>query len=123
MATSGTTELGIALYPYVPRVAQFQEQLQTAWQAIHPGIELRFLCAEQWDGGYNTDPPRGADIFVFDAILLNEYIAGKRLLPLDGTDIPTQPAEFDQRAISSMHDQLQMALSVLQEPSSKVIWR
>ena len=75
-----STSLTIGLYPYVPRQAQFQSVLEASWAKLHPKVPLKFINNDKiWDGGYNTNPPPEADVFVFDAIHFN-YFKSKNLL-------------------------------------------
>ncbi|HEX3131884.1 MAG TPA: thiamine pyridinylase [Thermoanaerobaculia bacterium] len=68
--------LTVALYPYVPRQAQFQAAITTAWASVQPNVPLTFLDESQWDGGYKKDPPANADVYVFDAMFF-EYFRAK----------------------------------------------
>jgi thiamine pyridinylase len=70
------------LYPYVPRVDQFQEAITAAWSAVQPTVGLSFNS--DWDGGYSSDPS-GMDVFVFDAIFL-DYFRAQSLLATLGAD-------------------------------------
>lgn len=74
-AATGQT-LTVALYPYVPRQAQFVSAITTAWASVQPNVTLTFLDASKWDGGYKIDPPTDADVYVFDAMFF-EYFRAK----------------------------------------------
>ncbi len=65
--------LVVGLYPYVPRIEQFETAIADAWNALHPNIHLQFLTEDTWDGGYDLTPPSQADVFVFDALYLNYF--------------------------------------------------
>jgi len=72
-ATALAESLTVGLYPYVPRLQQFQDAVTDAWAKVEPGVELNFLTTSQWDGGYDMNPPASADVFVFDAMFLNYF--------------------------------------------------
>ena len=79
--------LKVGLYPYVPRVNQFKEVLETKWAERYPNIKLEVITDTAiWDGGYGTEPS-GLDVFVFDALFLNKYRDAGILEPLKGADI------------------------------------
>ncbi|MDO8534332.1 MAG: thiamine pyridinylase, partial [Xanthobacteraceae bacterium] len=66
--------LTVALYPYVPRPSQFEMAIRAAWMQVQPNVQLNFINdLKVWDGGYNTDPPPQADIYVFDAMYLEDF--------------------------------------------------
>jgi thiamine pyridinylase len=72
--------LTVALYPYVPRIDQFQSAITTAWQQVQPNVPLTFINdMTVWDGGYNTNPPAQADVFVFDAMFFDQFRAQNNL--------------------------------------------
>ena len=75
--TEGASDnLRVALYPYVPRLQQFKDVLQRSWR--HPDIGLEFV---DWDG-YSSDPPADLDVFVFDAIFFDHFVAKGYLSPI-----------------------------------------
>jgi thiamine pyridinylase len=43
--------LTVALYPYVPRVDQFESAIRQAWQQVQPTVGLDFTKKGEWDGG------------------------------------------------------------------------
>lgn len=73
--------LRVGLYPYVPRLDQFQSAIQEAWGAVHPEVDLIFVPASDWDGGYGSDPS-GMDVFVFDAVFLDYFRSAGYLMAL-----------------------------------------
>lgn len=79
--------LTVALYPYVPRVDQFRDALIAEWAKVEPSVPLAFIPKDQWDGGYEKDPPATADLFVFDAMFLGTYITNLNLAPLQAAEI------------------------------------
>jgi thiamine pyridinylase len=79
--------LVVGLYPYVPRIGQFQDALKAAWAGRHPDIPLQFLSPDQWDGGYDMNPPPNADVFVFDAMFMDYLINAQALEPLAAAEI------------------------------------
>lgn len=79
--------LTVGLYPYVPRVGQFQTAIEEAWQQRHPDIPLHFLGEQAWDGGYRLDPPAQADVFIFDAIYLAYFKEKQFLEPLKPSEV------------------------------------
>ena len=80
------TTLNVALYPYVPRPAQFRAAIASAWQNVQPGVTLTWV--KGWDGGYDMDPDPSYDVFVFDAINLGYFQAKGYLQPIPITQVP-----------------------------------
>lgn len=79
--------LRVGLYPYVPRVDQFKEVLQSEWEKLQTGVDLEIITdMSVWDGGYDTNPA-GLDVFVFDALFLNKYRDEGVLKSLTADDI------------------------------------
>ena len=75
--------LNIALYPYVPRLDQFQRVVSSAWNKDHPTVALNYVS---WDC-YSADPPDNVDVFVFDGIFLDYFVSKGYLAPLPQRDI------------------------------------
>lgn len=86
-AVENPKELVLALYPYVPRLEQFQNSIQQKWQEVEPNVKLKILSSEDWDGGYGKEPPENVDVYVFDAIFLNYFKSKRLLLPLEKNEI------------------------------------
>lgn len=63
----------VGLYPWVPRLQQFQDTITAAWAKVQPDVSLVFLTSEEWDGGYHMNPPANADVYVMDAMFLNYF--------------------------------------------------
>jgi len=80
---SDTTSLNVALYPYVPDPVWYEETVQTAWMLVHPDVALNFI---QYDC-YAGDPPPTLDVFGFDAIFAQYFMAMKFLQPMPEADI------------------------------------
>lgn len=78
-AANGPQSLTVALYPWVPRLDQFQTAIRQQWAQVEPGVALNFLPTNEWDGGYQDDPPFNADVYVFDGMFYN-YFRGQILL-------------------------------------------
>jgi thiamine pyridinylase len=85
-APAGTT-LVVALYPWVPRMGQFQDAITTAWASVQPGVPLSFLSAQDWDGGYSNNPPPNADVYVFDAMFFAYFRSQGLLEPMSASEI------------------------------------
>jgi thiamine pyridinylase len=80
--------LTVALYPYVPRPSQFESAIRAAWMKGQPNVALNFINdLSVWDGGYNTDPPPQADIYVFDAMYFEDFRARGLLLAMAPSEI------------------------------------
>lgn len=79
--------LTVALYPYVPRIQQFEAAITAAWAKVQPGVTLTFLPASAWDGGYAMDPPANADVYVFDAMYLALFQSQGNLIPFAANEI------------------------------------
>lgn len=86
-ASDNKKSLAVALYPYVPRIKQFKTTIKNEWARRHPKVSLKFLGTDQWDGGYSTDPPSSADVFVFDAIYFNYFRSQNYLEPLKASEV------------------------------------
>lgn len=65
--------LTVGLYPWVPRLQQFQDAISTQWAKVQPNVNLHFLTSDEWDGGYHMNPPANADVYVMDAMFLNYF--------------------------------------------------
>lgn len=75
--------LNVALYGYVPDTGRFEKAVQECWDKVEPNVELNFVA---WDC-YEEQPNENVDVFVFDAIYLNDYISKGYLLPIENTNI------------------------------------
>lgn len=95
------TQLTVALYPWVPRLSQFQVALEAEWQKVQPDITLNFLPASQWDGGYANDPPKNADVYVFDAMFFDYFRQQNWLEPMSAGEIQNL-ADFVHYAIDGV---------------------
>ncbi|WP_293087628.1 thiamine pyridinylase [Moorena sp. SIO3H5] len=84
---ASATELHVALYPYVPRLEQFQTAIQAEWQKVQPEVPLNFVPAEDWDGGYSNNPPENADVYVFDAMFFDYFRSQNWLEPIQASEI------------------------------------
>ena len=84
-ASDSTTSpaLTVALFSWVPRPQQVEQAVAAAWKDRHPDVPLRFI---EWDC-YSSDPPDGADVFVFDSIYLPEYVERGLVRPLAGGEV------------------------------------
>jgi thiamine pyridinylase len=85
--TSNPQQLTVALYPWVPRVDQFQQAIETEWKKVQPAVALQFVSADNWDGGYSNDPPANADVFVYDAIFFDYFRSRNWLEPLAAKEV------------------------------------
>lgn len=87
-ATSFAESLTVALYPYVPRISQFETAISEAWTKVQPNVPLNFINNPAvWDGGYNIDPPPQADVFVFDAMYFEQFRANNFLVSMAPNEI------------------------------------
>lgn len=77
------TTLNVALYGYVPDTERFEKAVQESWEKAEPNVTLNFV---NWDC-YEEEPTENVDVFVFDAIYLNDYIEKGYLLPLEKNSI------------------------------------
>jgi len=94
--------LNVALYPYVPRIDQFQAAITAAWSKVHPEVQLNFLKSEVWrdghyvkvwDGGYEKDPPKEAHVYVFDAMFFEQFRTNNFLEAMKPSEIEN-PGDF-----------------------------
>ncbi len=89
-----SSQINVALYPYVPRLEQFKETILATWEKMEPNIHLNFVDQKQWDGGYSIDPTDKIDVFVFESLFLEYfqnqgYLAALQENDIDGLkDIP-----------------------------------
>jgi len=79
--------LVVGLYPYVPRLDQFQGAITAEWSKVRPDLSLRFLSVDDWDGGYSDDPPPQADVYVFDAMFFEYFRSQGWLEPMGADEI------------------------------------
>jgi len=84
--TKGTQGLTVALYPYIPRLEQFKEVIESAWKEVHP--ESTITWAGDWDGGYYQDPDSRFDIYVYDACFLDYFRGQNWLYPIPEDRVP-----------------------------------
>jgi thiamine pyridinylase len=83
------TSLNLALYPYVPRLDQFKQVITAEWARVAPGVQLNYV---DWDC-YSQDPPSNLDVYVFDGIFLDYFVASGFLSPLKPGEIQN-PTDF-----------------------------
>ncbi|NEO55809.1 MAG: thiamine pyridinylase [Okeania sp. SIO3B5] len=106
-ASANPAELKVGLYPYVPRIEQFETAIKTAWEKVEPDISLKFLSAKQWDGGYYIKEPlkTGADVYVFDAIFFDHFKDKGWLLAMSASEISDDSIDdFVDYAIEGVKD-------------------
>ncbi|WP_293064545.1 MULTISPECIES: hypothetical protein [unclassified Moorena] len=84
---ASATQLKVALYPYVPRLEQFQTAIQAEWDLVEPNVPLNFVPSEDWDGGYSKNPPEDADVYVFDAMFFDYFRNQNWLEPIQASEI------------------------------------
>ncbi|MFZ0845097.1 MAG: thiamine pyridinylase [Pseudolabrys sp.] len=85
---SAQSSLTVALYPYVPRAAQFETVIRAAWAQVQPNVQLNFINdLNVWDGGYDKDPPAQADVFVFDTMYFEQFRANNFLASMTPNEI------------------------------------
>lgn len=70
-SVASATSLKVALYPYVPRIAQFKSVISEHWKSVQPDVQITWV--EGWDGGYTSNPQDDYDLFVFDATYLTYF--------------------------------------------------
>ncbi len=87
VTSANATELKVALYPYVPDVEQFETAIETKWGEVQPDVPLTFIGSEEWDGGYDKNPPAGADVYVFDAMFIDYFKSQNYLEPLKSSEV------------------------------------
>ena len=75
--------LTLALYPYVPDLSRFKSVISEEWEKHHPEVHLEF---SDWDC-YSGTLPENADVFVYDAVYMNNYLKQGKLLPLTKNDV------------------------------------
>lgn len=89
---ASATTLKVELYPWVPRIDQFETAIKAEWANVRPDVDLEFISSSSdpslsWDGGYHTDPSPDADVYVFDAMFF-DYFRNKNLLePIQASEI------------------------------------
>lgn len=79
--------LTVGIYPYVPNFDQFVSVLKTQWATVEPNVQLNILSQDEWDGGYEMNPPDNLDVFVFDAMLFEYFKAQGFLSELQASEI------------------------------------
>ncbi|HEU5320001.1 MAG TPA: thiamine pyridinylase, partial [Methylomirabilota bacterium] len=98
---AGGQQLTVALYPWVPRLAQFRTAIASEWAKVQPSVTLTFLDPKDWDGGYSNDPPASADVYVFDAMFFDYFLSQKWLEPLAPGEVK-DPADFVPYAVDGV---------------------
>ena len=93
------SSLKVALYPYVPRIAQFKSVISENWKAVQPDVEITWV--EGWDGGYKNDPQDDYDLFVFDATYLTYFKSQGWLMGLNKSQVDNS-VDFLPFAINGM---------------------
>ena len=91
-STTRSPGLTVALYPYVPRLGQFRQVIESAWKEVHP--ESTITWAEDWDGGYYQDPDPRFDVYVYDACFLDYFRRQNWLYPIPEDRVPDIPDFF-----------------------------
>ncbi len=72
----------------MPRIEQFQTAVQAQWHAVQPDVDLLFVVSDTvWDGGYDKTPPDDVDVFVFDAMLFENFLSNGYLEPMEASEI------------------------------------
>ena len=80
--------LTVALYPYVPRVDQFEGAIRQSWQQVQPTVGLNFIKDDKvWDGGYKKDPPAEADVYVFDVMYFEQFRTNGLLVAMAPSEV------------------------------------
>ncbi len=103
-----------ALYPWVPRPQQFVSAVEAAWQAAHPTVELTVIMnGDVWDGGYHTEVQDDFDVFVFDAMYLQDYYQSGTLLPIPPGEVDDPDDFVDYARVGAMIDGSFAALPLL----------
>ena len=95
LASQYTDTLTVAPYLYVPRLDQFTDIMRAQWAKLHPETYLEITT--EWDC-YEADPPDSIEVFVYDGIFYNHFLASGYL-----SEIPAS-------AISDPEDVLPYAL-------------
>lgn len=98
---ASATDLKVGLYPYVPRLDQFKTAIQSEWEKVNPDVSLTFISSNDWDGGYLTNPPPEADVYVFDAIFFDYFRSQNFLSPIQASEIENL-GDFVQYAINGV---------------------
>ncbi len=99
VSVASATSLKVALYPYVPRIAQFKRVISESWKSVQPDVEITWV--EGWDGGYEKNPQDDYDLFIFDATYLTYFKNQGWLLGLNQAQIDNF-ADFLPFAINGM---------------------
>lgn len=81
--------LRVTIFPYLPRPEQFKTVISSAWAEIEPNVSLEFVA---WDC-YVSDPPPDLDVFVFDAIFLDDFQSKGYLSTISAEEL-TDPDDF-----------------------------
>ncbi|MDV7338409.1 thiamine pyridinylase [Terasakiella sp. A23] len=100
-AYAANSSLTVGLYPWVPRIEQFQDSIRENWSKVQPDVELVFLTSEEWDGGYHMNPPSNADVYVMDAMFLNYFNSIGSVETLAANEV-SNPQDFFSYAIDGV---------------------
>jgi len=93
-AWAAGSSLTVGLYPWVPRLEQFQQAISDAWKEVEPDVTLVFLSSDDWDGGYHMNPPANADLYVMDAMFLHYFDSIGSVEKLASTEVDNQSDFF-----------------------------
>jgi thiamine pyridinylase len=90
--------LRAALYPFIPRKAEFFDEVERAFEAKHPGIDLQIV--DLGNNYYDPTEPDSitsakADVYELDSVFLYDFVKGKRIQELPAELIPAQGEYLD----------------------------
>jgi thiamine pyridinylase len=101
-SSGNAANLKVAIYPYVPRIVQFEKVITEYWKQLDPETGITWIeDVNQWDGGYSIDPKDSFDLFVFDATYLTYFKNKGWLTGLAGSQIDSL-SDFLPFAINGM---------------------
>jgi len=75
--------ISVAVYPYIPDVALFEEILTSYWAAIEPDVKLEFV---EWDC-YMNGEPAGIDVLMYDALFTSYLVENNYIQSIEYSDI------------------------------------
>lgn len=78
--------ISVAVYPYIPDMALFQQVLTKQWEEIEPDIKLEFV---DWDCYANEDPS-GIDVITYDALFTSYLAENGYIQPIHRSDIQNE---------------------------------
>ncbi|CAF0727141.1 unnamed protein product [Adineta ricciae] len=91
LSGSNFVTLNVALFPWASNehLSEYCQVIEHYWYNIlnNRYVRLNWLTEDEWDGGYHKIPQDYFDVYVYDALYINDYASREWLCKLDRTEI------------------------------------